>query len=255
MKINLATTIHDPKAGMKWMSDKYLDKLKQLFSGIFLSSGPETEKNYLKKLKEENINLNERKGCKIGRNYFDSIKRAYKNDPDYVFYCDFDRVLHWTKDHFEELKQLIKFLDQQKEDGVDYIVSQRTESGYKEHQDSLYLTEQLPNKIISEKMDLSSQKDFLAGCFIFSREAAQIIVDDGSYDNLAFFGSWPVLLKQKGVNIEYKKFKGLGWETADWHREEVQQAGGKDELRKKLNSKEEWRKRVKMANEFVEEII
>ncbi|PSO44620.1 MAG: hypothetical protein BRC22_02185 [Parcubacteria group bacterium QH_9_35_7] len=252
--ISLATTIHDPNAGMEWMSDKYLEELINLFDKVFLTSSPNTQKVYLEKLKSEDLAFNKKENNKIGINYFDPIKRAYTKESGYIFYCDFDRILHWVKDHSKELRQLLQGLNE-KQEKIDYIVAQRTEKGYKEHQDSLYFTEQLPNKIISEKMEQTSQKDFLAGCFIFSNKAAEIVVNDGGYDNLAFFGSWPVLLKNKDVNIEYRKFKGLGWETPDWHREEVRQAGGIAEYRTKLNSREEWRKRVRMANEFVKEII
>ena len=255
--INLATTIHDPDAGMKWMSDKYLDQLNGIFDNIYLTSSPYTKSEYLEELDENGVRINKRKDNRIGRTYFDPIERAQSSNVGYVFYCDFDRILHWVKDHSEELSNFVSYLENEstKSGGVDYIVCQRTEEGYKEHQESLYLTEQLPNKIISSKLDLKQPKDFLAGCFIYSSTAAKHIIDQGGHDNLSFFGAWPVLLYQKDVNIEYKKFKGLGWETPDWNKEEVDAAGGIDEFREKLNSKEEWKKRTEMANEFVEEII
>jgi hypothetical protein len=256
MTINLASTIHDPQAGMKWMSDKFLTQLKELYSGIYLTSSPYTDQDYLNDLGQAGVEVKKRGDNKIGRTYFDSINRANTEESDYVFYCDFDRILHWIKDYPEELEKLINQLkSQDKKSKVDYIVAQRTEKGYKEHQESLYLTEQLPNKVISDKMGLDEQKDFLAGCFIYSKRSADIIVNQGGYDDLAFFGAWPLLLQNKGVNIEYKEFRGLSWETPDWNRKEVEQKGGIDEFRESLNSREEWKKRTKMANEFVEGII
>lgn len=255
--INLATTIHDPNAGMKWMSDKHLGQLSGIFDNIYLTSSPYTKPEYLEDLKQNNLYFNKREDNQIGRNYFDPISRAYSDEVSYVFYCDFDRILHWIKDYPEELRNLVSYLESEsvKSGGVDYIVCQRTEEGYKEHQQSLYLTEQIPNKIISSKLNLEQQKDFLAGCFIYRSTSARHIIDQGGYDNLSFFGAWPVLLYKKGVSIEYRKFKGLGWETPDWNREEVKAVGGLDEFREKLNSREEWKKRTNMANEFVEEII
>jgi len=255
--ILLATSIHDPHAGLKWLSDLHLLELQSLFDGIVLVSSPFTDDAYLKKIQEAGVLVPKRKDNKVGKTYFESVKQGSAFHPDYLFYCDFDRILHWIHNSPEELKSLLKFLsrEEKKKHGIDYIVCERTPEGYLQHHEALYETEQLPSRIISWAMGEKKFHDFLSGAFIFSHEAAHIAQKHGGSEGYQFWGDWPLLLKKKKMNILYKQFHGLNWETPNQNREAVKLAGGVKKWREALSTPAEWKRRTIMAREFVENIV
>lgn len=255
--ITLTTTIHDPHMGLKWISDLHIKELQELFDNFIIVSSPFTADEYLNELNELGIKVIKRKDNKIGKTYFEAVKQGYKTKADYIFYCDFDRILHWVHSYPTELKRFIKFLRDQtiQKKRIDYIVCERTPEGYKKHHEALYETEQLPNKVISKKIGEKNFHDFLSGCFVFSHKAVTSAIEHEGSSGYQFFGEWPLMFKQKKVNILYKQFKGLEWETPNQNREAVEKAGGVEKWREILSTPEEWKKRVKMAREIVETIL
>lgn len=255
--IILATTIHDPKKGLEWLSSLYTKELSQIFDGIVLVSSPFTPNEYLEGFKKNGWTVIKRKDNKIGKTYGEAIKHSMKKNPDYIFYCDFDRILHWIHNFRGELVSLVSFLREEslKKKSVDYIVCERRPEDYKKHQESLYFTEQLPNKIISEHMGEKSFHDFLSGCFIYSHRAAEMSLLYGVTSGYQFWGAWPVHLKKQKVRILYKRWKGLSWETPNQNREAVERCGGVEKWRETLSTADEWKKRTSMAGEFVEHLI
>lgn len=255
--IILATSVHDPHAGLQWIWDLHLTQLQSFFDGIVLISSPFTNDDFLKKIKEAGVFVTKRKDNKVGKTYFESVKQGSAFHPDYLFYCDFDRILHWIHTAPEELKSLLKFLEHElkKKHPMDYIICERTSEGYLQHHDALYETEQLPNKIISHAMGEKKFHDFLSGAFIFSHKAFHIIQKQGGSDGYQFWGDWPLFLKKKKMNILYKQFHGLNWETPNQNREAVKLAGGVKKWREQLSTPAEWKRRTAMAREFVENII
>lgn len=255
--IILATSVHDPHAGLQWISDLHLTELQLLFDDVVLISSPFTNDDFLKKIKEAGVFVTKRKDNKVGKTYFESVKQGSEFHPDYLFYCDFDRILHWIHNSPAELKSLLKFLQRElkKKQPIDYIVCERTPQGYLQHHEALYETEQLPNHIISRAMGETKVHDFLSGAFIFSHEAAHIAQKHGGSEGYQFWGDWPLLLKQKKMKILYKQFHGLNWETPNQNREAVQLAGGVKKWREQLSTPSEWKRRTAMAREFVENII
>lgn len=255
--ITLATSVHDPHQGLKWLSDKYLPELSSLFDSIVLVSSPFTPNEYLAELKQSGFDVYKRKDNRIGRTYFETVKRGMKTEPDYLLYCDFDRLLHWIHHHPGELKKLVKFLQAEipKKNKIDYIIAERRPEDYKQHHEALYETEQLPNKIITQLMGEKNVHDYLSGCFVFSQKTGKYIVEHGGSEGYQFWGAWPVYLKKKKVKILYKRFQGLSWETPNQNREAVERAGGVQKWREALSSPVEWKRRTLMAREFVERIM
>ena len=246
----LTCTLHDPHAGLKWLSDQHFAELCGLFQTIIIIASPFTDKAYLEDLKYKGAQVVRREDNSIGITYFTAIQQAGEHSSDWVLYCDFDRVLHWMHYHKQELVALI-----QEQKLYDYAVLERTLEGYGEHHQALYETEQLPNKIISIAMGEMLQRDFFFGAALYSKKSMDIVVEQGGYKDLAHFGAWPVLLWRKGFSIVYKKCNGLSWETPNQYCEAVKKAGGVEAWRETLSTKEEWARRVGMAKEFVREIM
>lgn len=255
--ITLATAIHDPQIGLKWLSDQHLTELNKIFGSIVVVSSPFTPESYLQEIKQAGCTVMKRKDNKVGKTYFEAVKQGMKTNPDYLLYCDFDRILHWVHNYPVELRKFVRSLHEEKKlkKKVDYIIAERFPEDYKKHHEALYETEQLPNTIISQVLGEKISHDYLSGCFIFSRKAGKQILEYGGSDGYQFWGSWPVYLKKKKMNIVYKKFHGLSWETPNQNREAVENSGGVEKWREQLSSPAEWKKRTRMANEFIELIF
>ncbi len=255
--IVLASTIHDPDVGLEWLSNKHLPWLLTLFDTIIIVSSPFTSDKYLFSLKQSGCVIKKRKDNRIGRTYFEAIHQAGKVNPDYVWYCDFDRILHWAENFSSELEKFVKFLkiQVQNKKKPDYVVCERTQEGYMKHHTALYETEQIANMVISHGMKQKQVHDFLSGCFIFSRKALGLIQKFGPTTGYEFFGDWPILLQKNKMNIVWKKFRGLEWETPNQNRKAVEAAGGVQAWRQALSTAEEWERRTKIARSVVKNIL
>ncbi len=255
--IVLACTIHDPQAGLKWLSDKHVSWLLSLFDKVVIVSSPFTSDQYLLSLKQSGPVIKKRTDNRVGRTYFEAIQQACKFNPDYVWYCDFDRILHWSEHFPSELKKFVKFLKMQvgQNKQPDYVVCERTRQGYLKHHTALYETEQIANMVISHSMKQKTMHDFLSGSFVFSRKALRLIQKSGPTSAYEFFGHWPVLLQKNKMKILWKKFHGLEWETPNQNREAVQKAGGVEAWRESLSSPQEWERRTKIARSVVKNIL
>jgi hypothetical protein len=125
---------------------------------------------------------------------------------------------------------------------------------YQSHHDALYYTEQLPNSIISQAMGEKKQRDYLSGCYGFSKKAATYIVKHMKATDFAMFGEWPLIMKRHGFTPTYQVCKGLEWETADQHMDDVKRCGSVEAYRQQLSSPTEWKRRATMAMEFVKTV-
>lgn len=255
--ITLTCTVHDVHGGLQWLSDLYMHDLVELFDTIIVVCTPQTNKKYTELLKEREVKVIVVKHDDVGKTYFEAIKKGWSTDADYLFYCDFDRILHWMHTYPKELKRFVSYLrrEEKKKDRVDYVICERSSAAYRMHHDALYWSEQLPNMIISRKLGEKKQRDHLSGCFVYSKKAATHVVRYGGYKGQQHWGAWPIELQRRKVKISYKKFLGLEWETPDRYQEKVKQLGGVDEFRKNMSTNEEWVKRIGWAREFIEEIV
>lgn len=212
----LTCGVHDPKAGLEWLSDKYSKKLLSMFDHVVISASPLTDKAYLQKLSDQGYIIHRRRKNHITTSYLEAIKQAVALNPDTILYCDFDRVMHWVHTHAKELSCVAKHIEP-----TGYFIGMRGPKEYATHHDALRYTEELPNAIISDFMGESSRKDYLSGCYGFSYAAAEFIIKNISFKSWATFGEWPLIMKKNGYPPTYAVCKGLAWENADQHQEEV----------------------------------
>lgn len=249
--IVLSTTIHDPEGGLAWLSEKHLGMLRQLFDAIVLVASPATNHQYLHELREQGVHVHQLEENTIGQVYYDAIRYALDGDttPDHVFYCDFDRILHWVHTFADELASFVQYLRTESQD--DYIVCERSERAYASHHGPLYETEKIPNMVISHAVGANKTRDFLSGSYVMSRKAARLAVEMGAYDGWEHFGSWPVLMYDNAFQLSYFSFDGLEWETPDRFQGDVKRAGGLDAWREERNTASEWLFRTTMAQSIV----
>lgn len=246
----LTCGLHDPKAGLQWLSDRHSKKILSMFDQVIVSASTLTDKAYLQRLGEQGFIVHRRKKKQITTSYLEAIKQASILDPDTILYCDFDRAMHWVHTQAKELSYVAKHIEP-----TGYFIGMRGPKEYKTHHDALRYTEELPNAIISDFMGESSRKDYLSGCYGLSRAAATFVIKHIPFTSWATFGEWPLIMKKNGFSPTYAVCKGLAWENASQHQEEVKRAGSVAAYREQLSTPAEWKRRSEMAREFVSSLI
>jgi len=245
----LTCGLHDPHGGLLWIAKKYADVLTKIFHHVHMTASPNTDPELLIWLQEHGCTIHHRRTNNIPQTYFEAIQRGVETKAETIFYCDADRALHWARTYPAELKRAAAMATK-----ADYFVGMRGPKEHQSHHDALYYTEQLPNAIISERMEEKMRRDYLSGCYGFSQKAATYIVKHMKADSLSLYGDWPLIMKRHGFKPTYRICKGLGWETPDQHTDDVERLGSVDAYREWLSSPAEWKRRAKMALEFVEKI-
>jgi hypothetical protein len=242
------TALHDPKAKLKKLSDQHVKDLLQIFDKVILSASKQTNRQYLNTLNKQGCNIVSRTNSSIARAYYTAIKKGYASNAKKIFYCDFDRILHWVHFFPKELKKVTKI-------NCNYLVCERRPQDYKKHHQALYETEIISNKIISKALGEKKYHDYLSGCFVYSRAATKVVLKSGVKKGMQHYGVWPIKLAAAGIKPKYIYCKGLEWETPDRFKKEIKKAGGIRKWRENLSNSTEWQRRVRWAREFVEDII
>lgn len=245
----LTCGLHDPKGGLLWSAKKHFAILLKTFDHVVMTASPMTDLALIQWLELHGCTVYRRKTNIVTQTYFDSIKHGLETGADTVLYCDADRTLHWARAYPTELKKIAKLTTKS-----DYFIGMRGPREYQSHHDALYYTEQLPNSIISQAMGEKKQRDYLSGCYGFSKKAATYIVKHMKATDFAMFGEWPLIMKRHGFTPTYQVCKGLEWETADQHMDDVKRCGSVEAYRKWLSSPTEWKRRAIMAMEFVKTV-
>lgn len=113
MKLALASTLHNPNDEMLPILQKTMIIQKFFFTSLNVVATKDTHKNLLSYL-FENVNLKivESKDGGSSGHRKHALKLALKNSPKakYLFYVDYDRLLHWITNYENELKDLISSL-------------------------------------------------------------------------------------------------------------------------------------------------
>lgn len=231
------------------MIEKNIPILLRAFDEVVITASPMTDTALLRTLGILGCTIHRRKSNVITETYLDAIRHGLETGADTILYCDTDRILHWTRTYPNELKKIAKLATKS-----DYFIGMRGPREYQSHHDALYYTEQLPNAIISQAMGEKKQRDYLSGCYGFSKKAATYIVKHMKAKDFAMFGEWPLIMKRHGFTPTYQVCKGLEWETADQHMDDVKRCGSIEAYREQLSSPAEWKRRAMMATEFVKTI-
>jgi len=174
-----------------------------------------------------------------------SLQRSLETDVEWVHYCDFDRLLHWLECYPEELAALIVAASS------DCLILGRTERAWATHPRCMIETEALFSVPFSHL--LHHPMDLGAGSRVFSRKAAEIIVEQCQAEwGWAVDVAWPLALQAAGCSIAYREVDGLAWETPDQHRE---QAADENTRRQMIQTYDgdpvRWRERVAVADEIM----
>jgi len=223
--VSLASTLHNPNSEMLSITKKFFRKLKKIFMSLNLVVTKTTDRELIKYLKKQKVNLQLVKpiiplGSSSHRKL--AVKMALNNNESFqlYFHIDFDRLLHWISHYPEELKELLTNIP-----SFDLTSVGRTKRAFKTHPKVQRKMEDWTNeklyKLIPIRLDMPS------GCQILSIRMAKIIVDKAS-ENMTLSeaeGDWLGLAYKNKLKIGLVKKDGMEFETADFHKSEIKRAG------------------------------
>lgn len=139
----LASTFHDPEDRLGKLINKNGALIKEIFQLSYVVVTPTTSSKTINAL--EKLEFSTSKGSKtITDVYRKALKQALLNHSEHIFYCDFDRILHWTSTHLEELQIVNSNLDN------DFLLVGRTSRAFKTHPETQTMTEGIANQLASK---------------------------------------------------------------------------------------------------------
>lgn len=243
--IILTSVYHDPDARLFYLLNSEVCNLKSLYKNVIVTVSPLTSKKVIKKLLDLKIKVSVMKGNWRGDAYRKAMKAAYSSGFEQVHYCDFDRILHWTKFHYADLKNLLSLCVKKKNC---YIIG-RTNRAYLTHEESIYQTEQSLNILISSFWKLDKVMDVSAFTFILPRQATKKLSVESKERDSEFYGEWLSIIR-KICKIKYIERDDLDWETPDQYINDINKLGLK-KWKEKFDTKERWRFRVMFINKCI----
>ncbi len=244
--IVLACVHHDPNARLLYLLDSEIHKLKTLYKEIFVAVSPLTDKKVIEKLLDLEIKVLVMKNNWRGDAYREVMKVAYDSMFEQIHYCDFDRIIHWTKFHYTDIKNLINSSVRK-----DCCIIGRTNRAYLTHEESIYQAEQILNILISDFWKLKKAIDVSAFTFILSRQAVSKLLTQSKENDSEFYGEWLVILGKACIDkLHYIERDGLDWETPDQYINEIKKIGFK-KWKERFDTKERWRFRTMFISKCI----
>ena len=245
------TTLHYPDARLLPMIEMYIPKLQEQFGPIIVAVTKFTDSSVNSTL----ISF----GCDVRINQsvhpYDTYKlvlstgiECSKSD-QMLFYCEFDRLLHWERTYPEELESfLINDIN------VDFICVGRTDRAFATHPMTQIATESIINQIGSKILGLSPPIDIVGACWVMKAALAQWLLNFPIHTDFGLYASWSLLLWNYANSKKYVAVEGQEWETRDRYQNEINQVGYEQWLNA-FQTSDEWQKRVQLLNDCIEEIL
>ena len=211
MSLCLASILYDPEGKLYPQLTSQAAHLFDVFEQVAVYTSPLTFSKTKTLLQTSGAHLKDRDDEKggvatIGRFRRESLNLALETKPDFIVYCDFDRILHWLETHPQELGQCLTDLQT-----CDFTVFGRTARAFKSHPAALTETENIVNSLFERVSGRSW--DVLAAARGMSAQAAAHIVKTCKDDAISNDATWPLLaLQQPDWQFGYKEVEGLAYE-------------------------------------------
>lgn len=225
--IGLICVTHDPTGKNVNLVKKLGSSLNEVYQDMYITVSDETNKELIDKLGESGFKIKviPKKGAAHARR--EVLKFGITGSNQNFHYCDFDRLLTWADRYGNELKSIVAEIPNN-----DYLILGRTERALNTHPIEWVETEKITNKIFS--FELGQEADVTAGSCGFSRQSAQLILDN-SKDKMTD-AEWAMIVHRIGrMRVSYKAVEGLEY------REEV------NGYTRQINDSEKWFGRVKLC--------
>lgn len=255
VQLALAVTVHDPESRMLEQTRKVSDTLLRCFAHVAVYATPSSGQALRDSLSAMGAQIRLQKheledGLReLGGVRRQAVKLALESGASHIFYCDFDRILHWAEFYPQELVQVAAQIAH-----YDFCVFGRTERAFQSHPRVQVETEEIVNRVFAQVS--GRQWDVLAAARGLSSKAAHYILENCADITLGVDASWPLcILRRPDMTVVYIETEGLEFETADRHGVEIGALGSRQAWMAQVDaSPARWARRLEMAKLEVESI-
>lgn len=156
----------------------------------------------------------------------------------HIHYCDGDHVLFRIESGYSDWRRILEAMK-----SVDCLIIGRTQSVMESYPTPLRETEKIINMVGS--YFLGQPVDLGTGSRGFSRRATEYLVSNAKFETpaIATDAEWPILLHVAGYSIKAYQSEGAIYEILS------------DEHRRRLESIEQWKLRVHLAQQIIQATI
>jgi hypothetical protein len=249
----LAATQHDPDGRLYDQTARVLPALLRIFSGLAIQATHASQERSIALLRSTGALTRRETDArfnslpKLGGARRAAIELGLRLEAPVLFFCDFDRALHWAEHYPDELARAVARASRS-----DFVVLGRTERAFASHPRIQRDTEAIVNRIFAA---VSGQPwDVTAAARVLSRRAAAAILEGCGEQSIGTDVAWPLFLQRRGgFTIDFAETEGLEFETADRYAGEVAQAGGLEQWLARLDADpRQWAFRLDLARIEVE---
>ena len=231
--VTLVSTFHDPQGehSINFIK-KHLSKINTIFSSLSLVITADTSKKIVDYFNNNNVKIIINPSGQGSLSRKNALINALKSPCDYFIYCDFDRIIFWLEKYPAELLDVIKHIEQLKNN--DYLVIGRTENAWNSHPDIQKISEKRTNDAISNFINM--QVDVTPACRAFHRTIANLIVDNsiGLRSGVCDI-EWLMIAYLYGkAHIKSIQVDGLAYETKTIFGEKINEDGNYEYSRNQM---------------------
>ena len=249
MRPTLIATVHDPKGRLLDATLRHSELISIYDSGYFRCT--DTTDPHLIDALERIGNVSIGAPNSIGQSRREVLQRARADGAESIMYCDFDRWLHWVGSYRHELIDLPRKISRRLPRAW-YVCLGRTPRAFATHPKVQCYTEDFTNQVIS--LLAGEELDATAGACWMTGSAADLILSESIEASNATDLEWPALIAVVDRRrLGCLKTEGLEFETATFHLQEIQDAGGTEAwLAKNYERPDVWKDRIKLMNRSIE---
>lgn len=246
-EIVLASTFHDTDNRLEESIIKYGGVIKKTFQSSYIVVTPSTNQQVINTL--NNLKFETSKGSKtIISAYKKALKQALTNNPKHIFYCDFDRILHWASTYPNEFKKITNsYFDH------DFLLIGRTARAFKTHPETQAVTEGIANQLASKILGFKENRDIISACWRATSKLVEKLLESPAKNTYGFYCEWPIVTWRNSMNPIYIEVEGLEWETPNRYKEEIKEKGYERWLQE-FQTPDEWKKRSKILGDSIESV-
>lgn len=243
----MVSTLHDPENRLEELVDEYVGAIEKAFDLSYVVATPSTHQKIVGALDKIGFEVSRGQETIVGA-YKKALESALSKNARKIFYCDFDRILHWAMKYPDELVNLIGSYR-----GYDFVLIGRTDRAFMTHPETQTSTENIANIISSRILGFKETRDIISACWRLTPRLVRELLRLPESNRYGFYCQWPIEAWRKAEKPYYVEVEGLEWETPDRYSKEIK-CKGYDAWLKDFQTPGEWRKRVQILTDSIESI-
>lgn len=243
----LTSTFHDSDNRLKESIVRYGSIVKEIFQSAYIVVTPSTDQQIIDALNALGFRILIGSKTIIGT-YKKALKSALTSNFECIFYCDFDRILHWASTYPKELMEISNsYFDH------DFLLIGRTGRAFQTHPETQAITEGIANQLASKIIGFNENRDIISTCWRAKSRLVKKLLQLPAENTYGFYCEWPIVAWRNALNPFYIKVEGLEWETPDRYKEEIKEKGYERWLQE-FQTPDEWKKRSKVLGDSIESV-